>query len=64
LTLEGPGCYLPVCQQIGRAGWVQGSQPAAPKGRGGRCAPRAERGYRPGLASGAAGARDLPALSM
>ena len=29
MTLEGPGCYPPVCQQIGRAGWVQGSQPAA-----------------------------------
>jgi hypothetical protein len=21
LTLEGPGCYPPSCQQIGRAGW-------------------------------------------
>jgi hypothetical protein len=46
LTGEGPGCYLPSCQQIGRAGWAQGSQPAAPKGRGGRCAPRADRGHR------------------
>jgi hypothetical protein len=44
LTLEGPGCYSPVCQQIGRAGWVQGSQPAAQ--RVGRSAPRANSHHR------------------
>src|SRR5512133_1392078 len=61
LTLEGPGCYSPVCQQIGRAGWVQGSQPAAQ--RQGRSAPRADLGHRPswpaGLSAGRRGAGSL-----